>query len=96
MSKHIVNGYITIKHSIYTKEPEIGFQMWKPSAEYAPDTVVVAEHQIEVEVPDDFDPRPGMVDSLKEQKKKEMARFALRVKEIDDRIHSLLAIEHVA
>ena len=69
--------------------------MWEPSAEYAPDTVVVAEHQIEVEVPDDFDPRPGIVEALKEQKKQEQAKFALRVKEIYDRIKSLLAIEHV-
>lgn len=96
MAKHIIKGYVTFRHSKYEKEPDIGFQMWKPSAEYAPETVVVAEHQIEVEVPDDFDPRRGMVAALKEQKKQEQAKFALRIKEIDDRIQSLLAIEHVA
>lgn len=93
MSKHIVKGYITSTQGKYKIEPEIRFQMYEPSAEYSPDTVIVAEHQIEVEVPDDFDPRPGKIAALKEKKKLMEAKFAASVKEINDQINSLLAIE---
>ena len=93
MAKHIVKGYITSTQGKYQIEPEIRFQMYKPSADYSPDTVIVAEHQIEVEVPDDFDPRPGQIAALKEKKKLMEAQFAASVKVINDQINSLLAIE---
>ena len=93
MSKHIIKGYITSTQGKYQVAPDIRFQMYEPSAEYSPDTVVVAEHQIEVEVPDSFDPRPAMVARLEEQKKQVTAEFAKTVKEINERIQSLLALE---
>ena len=93
MAKHIVKGYVTFQQSRYSKVPEIGFQMYKPSAEYSPDKVVVAEQEIEVEVTDNFDPRPQLVAALKEKKKLMEAQFAASVKEINDRIQSLLAID---
>lgn len=49
---------------------------------------------VEAEVPDDFDPRAAKIAALRAEKAKLRAAFAARVKELDDRINSLLAIEN--
>lgn len=95
MAKHRIKGYITSTQYGLSGEPTINFATYKPSAEYSPNTVVVAEHEIEVEVPDNFDPRPAMVESLQEQKRLAEAEFGKKVREINQRIQSLLALEHV-
>ena len=58
--------------------------------------VLVREQMFEVEVPDNFDPRPQMVKELEAEKEKARADFAKRVMEIDKRINELLALEHTA
>lgn len=55
--------------------------------------VTVREHSFMVEVPDDFDPRPQMVEKLREEKRKVEAEFHARVTQINAQIQSLLAIE---
>lgn len=57
---------------------------------------LVREQMFEVEVPDNFDPRPQMVKALEAEKEKARAEFAKRVLEIDKRINELLALEHTA
>jgi hypothetical protein len=57
---------------------------------------VVREHSFEVDVDGDFDPRPAMVANLEEQKRLARAEFAKKVRDIDERINSLLAIENGA
>ena len=54
----------------------------------------VMPHEIEIEIPDDFDPRPQQVAALEAEKQKARAEFQKRVTEIDRQIQSLLAIEH--
>ena len=56
----------------------------------------VMPHEIEIEVPDDFDPRPQQVAALEAEKQKARAEFQKRVTEIDRQIQSLLAIEGAA
>lgn len=90
MAKHLIRGYITYDGD--GDPPEIGYTMYRPSAKYSPNTVVVAEHEIEVEVPDGFDPRPAMVDALVEQKRLAQDEFSKTVMAIDRRIQSILAI----
>ena len=48
--------------------------------------------EIEVEIPDNFDPRPKQIAALEEKKRKVQAEFAKRVAEIDDQISKYLAI----
>lgn len=93
MSKHTITGYIVSTQYGPKTEKIIDFRTYKPTAEYSPNTVIVREHSIEVEVPDNFDPRPAMVASLEEQKQLIRAKFAKEVRDIDERIQSLLAIE---
>lgn len=92
MAKHIVKGYITSTQYSWETKPSFGFSMYKPLKEQT-DTVIVSEHQFEVEVPDDFDPRPGKIAALKKKKKLMEAQFTASVKVINDQINSLLAIE---
>lgn len=93
--KHTISGYITwTQYGVDDKSPVVGFTMYKPSAEYSPNTVIVREHAIEVEVADNFDPRAGLIAGLEEQKRIVRAAFAKQVRDIDSRIQQLLAIEN--
>ena len=55
--------------------------------------VPVVPHSFTVQIPEDFDPRPGMVAALQEKKEKARADFAALVTSIDRQINELLAIE---
>lgn len=92
---HTIKGFITFEPPRYgSKRPTVDFKTYDPRQFDSFTGAVVREHSFEIEVADDFDPRPGMVAHLEEQKRKERAKFAARVKEIDEQIQSLLAIEN--
>lgn len=63
-------------------------------SQFDKDLVKVCEHTIEADVPDEFDPRPGLIANLKREKQKVLAECAAQVTELDGRIQSLLAIEN--
>lgn len=98
MAKHTIKGHIYWQQNKYMKSPEIHFNEYD-KREWAEDSrdgcVHVAEHSFEVDVPDDFDPRPQMVSALKAEKEKLRADFAREVTEIDRQINKLLALEMV-
>lgn len=54
----------------------------------------MCDHSFEVEVPDGFDPRSGIVANLEREKAEVTAKFQARITEINGRIQSLLAIEN--
>ena len=56
----------------------------------------ICEQEIEVEVPDDFDPRAQQIAALEKQKQKVMAEYQKTVTEINDRISKLQALEYTA
>jgi len=89
--KVTIKGFITCQQYDWDDKPTFSFYGFDPTS-YDSSTVKVMEHEFEVEVPDNFDPRPGQVAALKEKKERMQAEFASKVKEIDDRINSLLAI----
>ena len=92
MSKHVVKGFITYEKPSYQPKPSISFSMWKPCAKYSPNTVVVAEHSIEVEVPDDFNPVPLQVGMLEAQKKELRLKLAQELILIDEQIANLTCL----
>jgi hypothetical protein len=89
--KITIKGFITCQQYAWDTKPTFSFYGFDPTG-YDPSTVKVMEHEFEVEVPDNFDPRPGQVAGLKAKKEEIQAQFAAKVKEIDDQINSLLAI----
>ena len=56
----------------------------------------VGEQEIEIEVPDDYDPRAQKIASLEKQKQKVMADYQKTVNEINERISNLQALEYTA
>jgi len=54
----------------------------------------VGEQEIEIEVPDDYDPRAQKIAALEKHKLKVMADYQKTVTEINERISKLQAIEY--
>jgi GH35 family endo-1,4-beta-xylanase len=52
----------------------------------------ICEREIEIEVPDDFDPRAQQIAALEAEKKKVMAEYQKTVTDITSRISKLQAI----
>lgn len=96
MAKHKITGYITATPITYGKDKgkvSVSFSMYDPS-KYEPERVIVREHSFEVEVPDNFDCRPGVIKNLEAQKDAIRKEAAEKVMKIDDWIGRLLAIEN--
>ena len=56
----------------------------------------VSEQEVEIEVPDNYDPRAQQIAALEKQKQKVMADFQKTVTDINDRISKLQALEYTA
>jgi len=87
-----IKGFIEFGQ--YEHEARWGEKPYFRFSEYEGEGFVkVQEHSFTVEVPDNFDPRPQMVERLEVEKKKLEAEFHARVTQINAQIQSLLAIE---
>lgn len=90
-----IHGYIVFD-TMRARHPDIWpdggfcFQCYESSDK---DQVLVREEVLTLEVPADFDPRPGMVVALEKEKLRLRAEFAASVINIDRQINELLAIE---
>lgn len=60
------------------------------------DRTYVCEQVVEVEVPDNYDPRAQQIKALEKEKQKVMADYQKTVTEINDRISKLQALEYTA
>jgi GH35 family endo-1,4-beta-xylanase len=58
--------------------------------------VHVCECEVEVEVPDEFDPRTQQIAALEQQKQKAMAEYQKTLTDINEKISRLQAITHEA
>lgn len=56
----------------------------------------VNEQEIEIEVPDNFDPRAQQISALEKHKQKIMADYQKSVTDINSQISMLQALEHTA
>ena len=93
MAIHTVNGYVVATRYSYEKTPTFGFQMHKPSAEYAPQTVIVREHQIDIEVEDGTDITAGLVANLEAKKRHLRQQLANELIRVDNEIGKLTSLE---
>lgn len=93
MATHTLKGFVTLDKAYGTSV--VRFQMYRPSPKYQPHEVIVSEHSIDVEVPDDFDPVPLMVASLEEKKRLARLELAKDLAVIDDQIKQLTCIDYV-
>ena len=99
MAKHTIKGWLYYKAASKfskTGEPAIVFLPFDPKYATADMWgVPVREHSIEVEIPDDFDPRPQQVAALDKQIAQVRAEFTARINELQEQKQRLLAIEFV-
>ena len=56
----------------------------------------VGSKEMEIEVPDDYDPRAQKIAALEKEKQKVMADYQKTVTEINERISKLQALEYTA
>jgi len=87
--KVTITGYIVATQYSWESKPSFTFQWYEPKQK---DTVVVCPHSFEVDVPDNFDMRPGLVANLERERQKLREEFGLRIVEIEKQISELTAI----
>ena len=78
----------------YTWETEAEYQVYSCALPDSEHRVYVGEQEMEIEVPDDFDPRAQQIAALQAQKTKAAADYHKSVMEINERISNLQAIEY--
>ena len=91
-----VKATVHIHFSQWSWEEEGQFQVFSCKLDDAENRTYVGEQEIEIEVPDDYDPRAQKIAALEKHKQKVMADYHKTLTEINDRISKLQAIEFVA
>jgi hypothetical protein len=72
------------------------FQVFSCKLEDSEHRTYVGEQEIEIEVPDNYDPRAQKIAALEKHKQKVMADYQKTVTEINERISKLQALEYTA
>ena len=83
-----------IYYTQYSWEKEARFQVFSLKMTDSEDCTYVGEQEIEIEVPDKYDPRAQKIAVLEAKRKQVMADYQKTVDEINDRISKLQAIEY--
>ena len=87
---------IHIHYTQYSWEEKGDYEVFSFKAEDTEHRTYVCEQEIEIEVPDNYDPRAQKIEALQAHKLKVMADYQKTVTEINARISKLQAIEHAA
>ena len=80
----------------YSWQKEGKFQVFSCQLDDIEERTYVGPREIEIEVPDDYDPRAQQVAALEAMKQKVMADYQINVMAINDRISKLMALEYTA
>lgn len=89
-----IHGHIYAEQRSWEKELHFSFASYD-MRKYQ-ECAQVVPHTITAEVPDDFDPRPDMVESLRNEQKKILAEAQVKANAIEERISKLLCLENKA
>jgi hypothetical protein len=88
-----VKTTVHIYHSQYSWEAKAKFQVFSLKMDDTEHMTYVGQQEIEIEVPEGYDPRAQKIAALEAQKKKVMADFQKTLTDINARISNLQAIE---
>jgi hypothetical protein len=92
--KKIITGFVVAQQYPWDDEPSFTFIGFDPVEHEIDNYIPVCAHSFEIEIPNDFDVRPHQIATLEKKKRELREKFAMAVKEVDDRINSLLAINN--
>jgi hypothetical protein len=91
-----VKTIVHIHHIQWSWETAGEFQVFSCKLEDSEHRTYVGPQEIEIDVPDDYDPRAQKIAALEKHKQKVMADYQKTVTEINARISKLQAIECAA
>jgi hypothetical protein len=91
-----LNTTVHIYLTQYSWEEKGSYQAFTFKLDNDTDRVYVCSQEIELDLPDDFDPRPSQIATLEDKKTMLMADFHKSVTEINDKISKLQALEYTA
>lgn len=80
----------------YSWEEAGNFQLFSCRLDDAEYRTYVGEQEVEIEVPNNYDPRSQQIAALQKQRGKAMADYQKTVDEINERIGNLQALEYTA
>ncbi len=89
-----VKTTVHIYHSKYSWERKAKFQVFSLKIDDTEHMTYVGEQEIEIDVPESYDPTAQKIAALEAHKKRVMADYQKTVNEINDRISKLQAIEY--
>jgi len=87
---------VQIYHSQYSWETTARFQVYSLKMNDSEHQTYVGEQEIEIDVPDDYDPRAQKIAALEKHKQKVMADYQKTVTDINEKISKLQALEYTA
>ena len=87
---------IHIHYNHYSWDEKGEYLLFSHKMEDCEHRTYVGEQQIEIDVPDDYDPRAQQIAALEKQKQKVMADYQKMVTDINQRISNLQAITYTA
>ena len=88
-----VKTTIYVHYNQYSWEQKGNYEVFSFKAHDTEQRTYVGEQEIEIDVPDDYDPRAQKIAALEKQKQKVMADYQKTVTDINARISNLQAIE---
>jgi hypothetical protein len=87
---------VHVHYQKYTWEDKSEFQVFSCQLDDTDYRTYVGPQEIEIEVPEDYDPRAQQIAALEKQKQNVMADYQKMVTDINDRISKLQALEYTA
>lgn len=91
-----VKTTVYIHHAQWSFEETGTFQVFSTKLDDTEYRTYVGEQEIEIDVPDNYDPRAQKIAALEKHKQKVMADYQKTLMEINDQISKLQAIEFTA
>lgn len=92
--KVTINGFVFHRKCSWEKNVTYEFsnlQCWADA-----DRAMIMPHSFEVEIPDDFDPNPAKIATLRAEKQRIQAEAHVKAENIEMQIQELLCIENKA
>jgi hypothetical protein len=85
-----------IYHCKYSWEEKGEFLLFYAKVDDTETMIHVGEQEVEIDVPDNYDPRAQQIAALEKHKQKVMADYQKMVTDINEKISKLQALEYTA